>query len=557
MGRWRTGGFRRAACGLAAAAAFFGRGAVACRSGAWAGGISRTGRAGRWRGGFGLARLAARGALLLGAGLGDEVFAHALARLGELRPPVGQHFGHFAIGGAQLQKVQPGAKARLLCQGVAAGAGAFFKARLHHPDFAHVGGQPAPAGYVADAGVKHFINGRLQGGMRVFALRGALLPEGAHVLPEQAGEQEAGGDGLAFGHAAVGVLQGGSHERLLRALHGQIQQGVDALGQAEFFELLHAGLAVAGLQQLEHFVKQAALGHVGQQALEGGKRAAGFGVELEAQVRELGGKARGADDAHGVFAVARGGVANHAQHALLRVGKAVVVVHHDLALRVVVHGVDAEVAPGGVFVLRPPHVVAQHAAGGIHGVFHARKLAFGGALVAADVLGVGAVQVGAEGGDFDHFVLAPAPEDHVHDAKAPPDDEGAPEQRLDLLGRGVGGHVKVFGAQAQQQVAHGAADDVGLVPRVFERADHADGAAIDQRQVNAVRGRADFHALAKAAFAAAREFVEQFANHGCAPNSSSTGQPRSSAMGRRRASGLAATGRCTFSSRGKSLMESL
>ena len=94
------------------------------------------------------------------------------------------------------------------------------------------------------------------------------------------------------------------------------------------------------------------------------------------------------------------------------------VVHHDLALRVVVHGVDAEVAPGGVFVLRPPHVVAQHAAGGIHGVFHARKLAFGGALVAADVLGIGAVQVGAEGGDFDHFVLAPAPENHVHDAKA-------------------------------------------------------------------------------------------------------------------------------------------
>jgi len=33
-------------------------------------------------------------------------------------------------------------------------------------------------------------------------------------------------------------------------------------------------------------------------------------------------------------------------------------------------------------------------------------------------------------------VVAPAPEDDVDDAKAPPNDEGALEERLDLLGRG-------------------------------------------------------------------------------------------------------------------------
>ena len=80
-----------------------------------------------------------------------------------------------------------------------------------------------------------------------------------------------------------------------------------------------------------------------------------------------------------------------------------------------------------------------------------------------DLLGGGGVQVGAEGRHLDHLVVAAAAEHHVHDAKAPADDEGAPEQRLHLLGRGVGGDVEVLRPQADQQVAHRAADDVGLV----------------------------------------------------------------------------------------------
>jgi hypothetical protein len=42
--------------------------------------------------------------------------------------------------------------------------------------------------------------------------------------------------------------------------------------------------------------------------------------------------------------------------------------------------------------------------------------------------------VGAEGGDLDHLVLAPAAVHHVHDAKAPADDEGAAEQALTCSG---------------------------------------------------------------------------------------------------------------------------
>jgi hypothetical protein len=83
-------------------------------------------------------------------------------------------------------------------------------------------------------------------------------------------------------------------------------------------------------------------------------------------------------------------------------------------------------------------------------------------------------------------VLAAAAEDHVHQAEAPADDEGAAEQRLHLLGRGVGGDVEVLRPQADQQVAHGAADDVGLVAGILERAHHAHGVVVEQLRIDAV-----------------------------------------------------------------------
>ena len=119
-------------------------------------------------------------------------------------------------------------------------------------------------------------------------------------------------------------------------------------------------------------------------------------------------------------------------------------------------------------------------------MLHAGEFAFAGALVAADLLGQAAVQVGAEGGDFDDLMLAAAAVDDVHDAKAPADDEGAAEQRLHLFGRGVGGNVEVLGAQADQQVAHRTADDIGLITGILERVHHIHGAVVDQLDVDTV-----------------------------------------------------------------------
>ena len=75
----------------------------------------------------------------------------------------------------------------------------------------------------------------------------------------------------------------------------------------------------------------------------------------------------------------------------------------------------------------------------------------------------------AKGGDFDQ-VLA---KHHMHDLEAAANDEGAPEQTFDFVGRGVGGHVEIFRLDAQQQVAYGAADDEGLEAGLLQRVRNA------------------------------------------------------------------------------------
>ena len=84
----------------------------------------------------------------------------------------------------------------------------------------------------------------------------------------------------------------------------------------------------------------------------------------------------------------------------------------------------------------------------------------------------------------------------MHDAETPANDEGPPEQPLHLLGRGIGGHVKVFRPQAHQQVAHRAAHHIGLEAGLLQRAHHLDGALVHQRRVDAVGAGRHLHPLA-------------------------------------------------------------
>ena len=119
-------------------------------------------------------------------------------------------------------------------------------------------------------------------------------------------------------------------------------------------------------------------------------------------------------------------------------------------------------------------------------MFHAGQLAATGLLIARHLFSRGIVQVGAKGRDLDHLVLASAAKNHVHDTKTPPDDESAAKQALHLLGRGVGRHIKILGAQANQQVAHRTANHVRFKTGIVQGAHHIDGALVHQIGVNAV-----------------------------------------------------------------------
>ena len=233
------------------------------------------------------------------------------------------------------------------------------------------------------------------------------------------------------------------------------------------------------------------------------------------------------------------------------------VVDHQLALRVVVHRVDREVAARGVLDLRAPDVVAQHPAGRVDDVRLAIQRALGRLLVALHLLGIVLLEQRPEGRDLDDLVLAAAAVDHVDDAEAPADDEGAAELVLDLFRGGVGGDVEVLGPASQQQVAHGAADDVGLEARVGQPLDDLDAALVQQRRIDAVLLGGDFHPLAQrrgGPLGLAQQLVDQFFNHS---NSFNIGQPRSRASVSRAAVGLVATGWLTRSSSGRSFIESL
>ena len=453
---------------------------------------------GRFRGGFG--RRFGLGTLLF-ADFCHHVFALFVAGDAEFLPPFGQIFFDLTRLGAQAHEIETGAEARLVDHAKRRAAHAFFKTRLHHPNLAHVARQFAATGHIADTGVENIVYCLLQGGETVLALPFtrilALCPAVAHVGPEHAGQQEAGHDGLAFTDAAIGVFQGDANQGLVGTLDHHVQKRVDAFGHAQFVERGDAALGVAGLQELEHFVKQAALWHVGQQFLRGHQRRGGFGLQFEAQRRELGGEAHGTDDADRVFAVAGSGVANHADDALFSVFQAAVVVDDDLRFGVVIHGVDGEIAAHGVFFHRAPDVVAQDATSRVNRVFHASQLGFAGFFIAFDLLRRSVVQVGAEGGNLDHLMFAAPAVDDVDDAKATADDKSTAEQLLDLLGRGVGGDVKVLGAQPDQQVAHRTAHDVGLKTRVFQGTNHIHGLVIDQTDVNPVDSDAYVFAFAE------------------------------------------------------------
>ena len=295
---------------------------------------------------------------------------------------------------------------------------------------------------------------------------------------------------------------------------------------------------MAAGQQLQHLIEQSRGGHVFDQLGHPVNRLARGLVDREA---ELGGKPHRAQHAHRVFAIAVGRVADHAQPARAQILDAVVIVEHVARGRVVIERVDREVAPRRIFVLLAVQVVGQHAA-----VFVDQ---------AVDV------DQRAKRRHLDRLLA----EHHVHQLEAAADDERAPKMRLDLLRRGIGGDVEVLRRDVEQQVAHGAADDVRAMAGFLQRLAHAQRGARDELAIDMVFARRNALRLATAALRLALEkrlnpfndALDHAAPVTCVgSNSCSVCQPRSCAIAISRASPLVTTGCVARSSSGKSLIES-
>lgn len=144
---------------------------------------------------------------------------------------------------------------------------------------------------------------------------------------------------------------------------------------------------------------------------------------------QLGGETHGPQHPHRVFLVTLLGIADQADQAIANVVHAVGVIEDALAHRVVIQGVDGEVAALRVFFQGAVDVIAQDASALV-----ARR------LVAVFVFVV-LRMVGAEGRHLDDL----ATEVDMHQLETSPDDPRIAELGAYLLGRGAGGDVEILG----------------------------------------------------------------------------------------------------------------
>ena len=74
----------------------------------------------------------------------------------------------------------------------------------------------------------------------------------------------------------------------------------------------------------------------------------------------------------------------------------------------------------------------------------------------------------AERGHLDDF----RPEHHMGQTESTTDQAAVAEQLLDLVGRRVGGDVEILRCTPEQQIAHGAADQIGGVTSLIQPVQH-------------------------------------------------------------------------------------
>src|SRR6266568_1842004 len=379
-------------------------------------------------------------------------------RVLEFLPPLRELRRHFAACGPQDEEIVSGAESFVHQEREGAAAAPLLEARLRRPDLLHDRGEAARDGELVGLDVEHRVHRLEQRGYRLEPPRARFFPRREHLVPQERREQERRRHGLPRAHPAVGLLERESDEALPhRLLEHDVEQRQEASVQAFAAQLAQARRRVAREQQLLHFLVHPRRRHVLQEMRH---LADGFSRALVDGEAELRREARGAQHPHRVLAVARPRVADDAHGLAPQVSQAVVVVEDGLAGRVVVQGVDREVAPDGVVLARAVDVVPKH----------------------PPVLVGFRRGARAKGRDL-HRLLA---EHDVHQLEAPADQARAPEELVHFLRGCVGGGVEVLRFQAEQKVAHRAADHVGLVAVALQHLAHLARPVRDRLAADAV-----------------------------------------------------------------------
>ena len=239
------------------------------------------------------------------------------------------------------------------------------------------------------------------------------------------------------------VFQGFGAGREQRIEQLQVHQHLEGVG------------GMAGEEQLEHFLEQACRGDFPQHRRQFADRRGGVLLDPEVQ---LGGETHRSQHAHRIFLVALARIADQAHQVVANVVDAIGIVEDAFADRVVVQGIDGEVAALRVILQGAVDVVPQDSP-----AFVARGLV---AVLFVFVLRV----IGAEGRHLDDF----AAEVDVHQLEPPANDPRIAELGPDLFRRGAGGDVEILGRDVEQHVAHAATHQVGLVAGVLQAFDDID-----------------------------------------------------------------------------------
>ena len=311
-----------------------------------------------------------------------------------------------------------------------------------------------------------------------------LLQPPFQLWPQHGRQHKADRYGFAFSQTAVGLAQrigGDMAFRLPAAVEHGGENRVDVGGHAKLLELHQTAGSMTGKQDFQQLVKQPRHRLALQQHGSFGNRRGGSGINFETEFAR---QTHRPQDTHGVFLIALGGVADHHQPPCADVGQTAAAVDDFAALTVVIQGVTGEIAAQCVLLERAVGVVVHNPA----------------VLVAPHF------SAAAKGADFNGF----GTDHHMNDLKAAADNPAAAEDFAHFFGCGVGGDVKIFGLHAQQQIAHGSADQIGLIAGAMQALEHRfGGGAFDIEWVGVA-----FAGIFVVWFALAKNAVQPFFQHG-------------------------------------------